>query len=216
MALFPFRHTPEGLAYGDKPHWLPAADGQAPTVGIPVRLLGVDAPEARYGGASRDNPGKLDGALASFLAKAGDGLDAGLKAHLEKRLVNGASTRQVAAGEAAWRHFEEMVKRRLDRGTSKSGKPLAPRSLFCMASKAPFDRHGRLHAYVNASYDRKEREAIPPARRPTFNLEMLQAGQAVSLLVYPNLPGAADLELVQAAVRTEGVLEGGRGGPAPL
>jgi hypothetical protein len=139
--------------------------------------------------------------MASFLTKEGAGLDAGLRAHLDKRLGDNACTRQILAGEAAWKHFESIVTKRLDRGKGKSGKPLSPRSLFCMASKEVFDRYGRLLAYVNASYEKKEREAIPPAKRPTFNLEMIQDGQAVSLLIHPNIPKPADLELVQAAVR---------------
>lgn len=56
-------------------------------------------------------------------------------------------------------------------------------------------------AYVNGVYEKKERETIPESKHPTFNLQMLQEGQAVSLLIYPNIPKPADLELVQTAVR---------------
>jgi endonuclease YncB( thermonuclease family) len=201
MTQFKFRYTPEALAYGDKPHWVSSTDGDTPTVTIPVRMLGMDAPELHYGGATEKNPGKLDAAMEGFLAGAGAGLDPGLRKHLAKCLVHQPSTRQILAGKAAWEHFEALAKARLDRGVAKNGKPRVPRSLFCMASKEVFDRYGRLLAYVNASYEKKEREEIPAAQRPTFNLEMLEDGHGVSLLIYPNIPKPADLKLVQSAVR---------------
>jgi len=73
--------------------------------------------------------------------------------------------------------------------------------MFVMVAEEVFDRYGRLLAYVNGAYEKKERETIPESKRPTFNLQMLQEGQAVSLLIYPNIPKPADLELVQTAVR---------------
>ena len=76
-----------------------------------------------------------------------------------------------------------------------------PRKIFVMASKDVFDHNGRLLAYVNAAYAKKDRDKLPPAKRPTFNLQMMQDGYAVSLLIYPNIPKPDDLQLVQIAVR---------------
>jgi endonuclease YncB( thermonuclease family) len=200
MPNFPFQTIAEHLAFGDKPIWVSATDGDTPTIQLPIRMLGMDAPELHYAGATKENPGKYDGALASFLAKSGKQLDAGLRKYLAPRLTDQASTRQIQAGEAAYKHFDEMVKARLDRGLGKNGKPLTPRRLFVMVSRQVFDRYGRLLAYVNASYEKKEREKLPPAKRLTFNLQMIKDGHAVSLLIYPNVPKAADLKLVQTAV----------------
>ena len=75
------------------------------------------------------------------------------------------------------------------------------RKLFIMVSSDAFDRYGRLLAYVNATYKKGELESLPPAKRPTFNLQILHDGYAVSLLIYPNIPMPSDLELVQSAVK---------------
>ena len=90
---------------------------------------------------------------------------------------------------------------RLDKGTTKTGKPLKPRKLFLMVSNDVFDQNGRLLAYIAPSYSKEERESIKPEKRPTFNLQMVQDGWAVSLLIYPNIPKPLDLKLVQGAVK---------------
>jgi hypothetical protein len=164
-------------------------------------MLGMDAPEFHYLGADEDTPGKYDADLAGFLEGAGQQLDAGLKVYLAPRLSNQASTRQINAGKTAYEHFLNLVKVRLDRGLDSQGTPRRPRRLFMMAAEEVFDRNGRLLAYINAAYTREERETIPPAQRPTFNLQMMQDGHSVSLLIFPNVPKPSDLALVQEAVR---------------
>lgn len=201
MAAFPFHYTPENLAVGDKPIWVSATDGDTPTVELPIRMLGIDAPELHYAGADDAHPAKYDAALASFLTNAGKQLEPGLKQHLAPRLTDRASTRQIEAGRASFDHFQTIVEARLDRGIGKNGKPLKPRRLFVMVAPQVFDNHGRFLAYVNAAYEKAEREKIPPEKRPTFNLQMMRDGQAVSLLIYPNIPKPDDLKLVQSAVR---------------
>jgi hypothetical protein len=89
----------------------------------------------------------------------------------------------------------------LDRGKGSNGKPLTPRKLFVMVAQEVFDKYGRLLAYVNAAYEKKELAAIPPEKRPTFNLQMCQDGHATSLLIYPNIPKPQDLKLLKAAVK---------------
>ncbi len=201
MTNFQFNYTPENLAVADKPIWVSATDGDTPTMQLPIRMLGMDAPEFHYAGATEANPGKYNVPMESFLAQNGQDLSPGLKEHLKKRLAGNPCTRQISAGKAAFDHFQDIAKQRLDRGVGKSGKPLAPRKLFIMVSQDVFDRYGRLLAYVNAAYEKKEREEIPVADRPTFNLQMMQDGHAVSLLIYPNIPKPADLKLVQNAVK---------------
>jgi len=201
MSSFTFSYEPEHLKFGDKPIWVSATDGDTPTVQLPIRMLGMDAPELHYKGASAKNPGKYDAAMERFLTSFGRGLNTGLKKHLEKRLKNKPCTFQIEAGKTAFEHFEKMVQERLDRGIGANGKPLKPRRLFVMVSEEVFDRHGRLLAYVNAAYTKKERENIPLTKRPTFNLQMVQEGHAISLLIYPNIPKPADLKLMQTAVK---------------
>ena len=196
---FPIHYTPESLALGDKPRFVSATDGDTPTVQMPIRMLGMDTPELHYRGASESNPGKFDAAFASFLTKAGKGLDPGLKAYLKKRLRQGASTRHIKAGKAAATHFQDTVADRLKRISEHSGKELTPRTLFVMVAAEVFDSRGRMLAYINASYTKKERDQIPASKRPTFNLQMIRDGHATSLLIYPNVPKPADLTLVRNA-----------------
>jgi endonuclease YncB( thermonuclease family) len=207
MSSFAFQYDPENLAVSDRPSWVSATDGDTPTMQLPIRMLGMDAPEFHYGGATEKNPGKFDSELASFLSKSGKNLDSGLQKHLQDRLKSKACTRQIEAGKKAFDHFQEIVKKRLDRGNGKNDKPLKPRKLFIMAPKEVFDHYRRFLAYVNAEYEKKEREALPPEKRPTFNLQMIQDGQGVNLVIYSNIPKPDDLKLVQKAVhdaRTKG------------
>ena len=200
MPAFKLTYEPENLALADKASWVSSTDGDTPTIQTPVRMLGMDAPELHFGGASETNPGKFDLPFESFLKNAGRTLPAGLQKHLGKRLAGKACTRHIEAGKAALEHFEAIVATRLDRGLGGNGKPLQPRRLFVMASNEVFDRYGRFLCYLNANYTRAERESIPAAKRPTFNLHMMQDGHAASLLIYPNVPKPDDLALVRKAV----------------
>jgi endonuclease YncB( thermonuclease family) len=193
-------YTPETLALGDKPRFIEATDGDTPTIQTPIRMLGMDAPELHYGGANENNPGKFDAPFSGFLAGSGKNLDAGLKAHLAKRLDAAASTRHINAGAAASLHFKAIVAERLKLVSEKTGKLLTPRRLFTMVSQQVFDRYGRLLAYVAPSYTKQERDAVAPEKRPTFNLQMMQDGHATSLIIYPNLPKPDGLTLVHKAV----------------
>ena len=38
---------------------------------LPPRMLGMDAPEYHYAGATKNNPGKFDAVVATFLQKEG-------------------------------------------------------------------------------------------------------------------------------------------------
>ncbi len=202
MSLFPFHYSPEHVKTADKPVWVRATDGDTPTLEMPIRMLGMDAPELHYSGATENKPGKYDAAMQKFLKTAGKDLDRGLKNHLKNRLSDKPCTRHIKAGKAAFEYFTDMTKTRLDRGVGKSGRPLTPRKIFIMASTEVFDDYGRMLAYVNAAYEKEEREKIPSAERPTFNLQMMRDGHAASLIIYPNIPKTADLELVQAMGKT--------------
>ena len=48
---YPIRYQPEALALGDKPKFVSATDGDTPTIQVPIRMLGMDAPELHYAGA---------------------------------------------------------------------------------------------------------------------------------------------------------------------
>jgi len=199
---FPIKYEPEKLALGDSPKFVSATDGDTPTIRLPIRMLGIDAPELHYGGATENNPGKFDVEMEKFLTAKGKHLDAGLRAYLKKRLKAKPSTRHINAGKAAFDHYQTIVAERLDRGVSAhTGKPLVPRTLFTMISEQVFDKYSRMLAYVAPSYTKEERDKTPESKRPTFNLQMVQDGHAISLLIFPNVPKNADLERMRDAVR---------------
>jgi endonuclease YncB( thermonuclease family) len=164
-------------------------------------MLGMDAPELHYQGATEKTPGKYDAKMEKFLKAEGKDLDVALKKHLENRLKDKPSTRQIQDGKEAFGHFMDIVTERLDRGVGKNGKKLTPRKIFIMAPQEVFDRYGRLLAYINAAYEKSELKKIPLSKRPTFNLQMIQNGHGVSLTIYPNIPKPDDLKMVQDAVK---------------
>jgi len=215
---YPIRYVPEGLALGDKPKFIEATDGDTPTIQVPIRMLGMDAPELHYAGASENNPGKFDKEMEKFASAKGKKLDPALLAYLKPRLKAKPSTRHIQAGRRAFDHFEQIRAQRLDRGkNARTGKPLVPRRLFTMVSTQVFDRYGRLLAYVAPAYTKAERDRIPESKRPTFNLQMMRDGHAISLLIYPNVPKPADLARVRDAVRSARQYKRGFwGGAAPL
>lgn len=198
---FKLDYIPEHLKLGDEAGLVSTTDGDTPKIDIPVRMLGIDAPELHYLGADKAHPGKFDADFVGFLANAGQNLNAGLKAYLAPRLLNNASTRQITSGDTAHAHFDEILKTRLAR-VGVHGQPLVNRKLFIMVAEEIFDKHGRMLAYINANYTAEERAAIPEINRPTFNLQMMQDGHATSLLIYPNVPKESDLKLIQAAINT--------------
>lgn len=160
MPVVSFPYKPEHLAFGDKPVWVSATDGDTPTLQFPVRMLGIDAPELHYQGASSTTPSKYDVPFSTFLTAAGKDLDAGLKQYLAKKLLNNACTRHIAAGQATFEHFQAMAQKRLAR-TGKNGKPITPRHIFAMVAEEVFDRHGRMLAYINGAYEKKNVRRFP-------------------------------------------------------
>jgi endonuclease YncB( thermonuclease family) len=47
---------PENRAFGDKPIWISATDGDTPTIQLPIRMMGMDAPELHYVSATKITP----------------------------------------------------------------------------------------------------------------------------------------------------------------
>lgn len=127
-------YKPEALEVGDKPKFVSATDGDTPTLTMPVRMLGMDAPELHYGGATESNPGKYDDAFSKFVSKQGAGLSDELKDYLAERLDDAVSTRHIQAGKVAFEHFEKIREERLRRVSDKTGKLMEPRRLFTMVS----------------------------------------------------------------------------------
>jgi len=175
-------------------------DGDTIVIKEGIRTLGIDAPEIHFP-TYNTPPAKHDKLLADLSKRLKQlRVQDGLARYLAPRLVNSAGTRHGAAGIEATEALQDMMAKRLERRSEKTGKVLTPRDLYIQVASEVFDKYGRVLAYIAPEYTRQERRQIPPAKRPTFNLEMLQAGWATSIIIYPNIPKPADLALVQAVI----------------
>lgn len=181
------------ISYAGEPH-----DGDTPYVKFPVRMLGIDTPETSYPGvgASSKSNDKLK-ELADLLATEKYNVNKKLVEFLLPKLATGqAGTLQQAQGEKAKTFFNERLNVRL---TKPGGKK---RNLFLHTSKEPFDAYGRILAYVAPKFSKTELVGLPYRERYTFNYDMVEAGWAAPLLIYPNLPNNRDLNLVHSAAKT--------------
>ena len=146
--------------------YLKAADGDTPYVSMPIRMLSIDTPEVHYPGNQK--PSKHDAKLAQFATWIQQGkapLSEGLGQYLYPKLVTGtAGTLQEEQGHSATDKFKELIEEKLTRPSGRK------RSVFLRAANQPFDRYGRLLAYMAPSYSAEERTSMSRKERATFNL----------------------------------------------
>ncbi|MDY6865500.1 MAG: thermonuclease family protein [Halobacteriota archaeon] len=180
-----------------KKSYLKATDGDTPYVSVPIRMLSIDTPEIHYPG--NQSPSTYDGRLKrlSDWIKDGDApINKDLGEHIIPKIATGkAGTLQKDQGKEASDHFKEIIDEALTR--PKGTK----RKVFLYASEEHFDAYGRLLAYMSPQYSSKELAAMPPERRSTFNLRMVESGWAAPFLIYPSIPKHADLVRFQTGGR---------------
>lgn len=175
-------------------------DGDTVFINEGIRMLGIDTPEIHFPGRSR--PSNHDEALQNLSNELTEaGVNTRLASHLRQRLRRHAGTRQLEQGEAATEALRNSVDRRLARYSDRTGNRIRDRDLYIQVASDVFDHYGRMLAYIAPSYTRRERQEIPPSRRPTFNLQMLRLGWATTIFIYPNIPKREDLLLARSAVR---------------
>lgn len=170
-------------------------DGDTPYAKVPIRMLGIDTPETSYPGVgpANNSDDKLK-ELGDLLASGKYNVKKELVNHLLPKLATGkAGSLQREQGLAAKQYFSQQLDKRL---TKSSGRK---RNLFLRTSKEHFDRYGRLLAYAAPKFSKNELINMPFEERVTFNYQMVKAGWASSLLIYPNLPKNRDLNLVRKA-----------------
>ena len=63
------------------------------------------------------------------------------------------------------------------------------------SADVPFDRFGRLLAYVAPSYSKTERAQMTRRERATFNLDLIESGWATPFILFPSIPGELDLPI---------------------
>ena len=109
----------------------------------------------------------------------------------------------IAQGKQALQAFESLTQTRLKRPSGTN------RPIFVRIADQPFDSYGRLLAYVAPEYSAAERQGLSRRDRATFNLDMVAAGWAATLVIFPSIPNEIDLPMLQEEARA--AVEQGRG-----
>lgn len=172
-------------------------DGDTPSIRMPVRMLSIDTPEITAG--SEDGARRVDekfAQLAEWIEQRPNEIpiSRAFAEYLLPKLATGkAGTLQFSQGTAA----AEFAK------ANAAGRLALPggrqRTLFVRTAESPFDTNGRLLAYVAPNFSKTELATLTREERSTFNLDMVRAGWAVPFVIYPSIPGEADLPLFLAA-----------------
>lgn len=177
--------------------YLRSTDGDTPSVSVSIRMLSIDAPEVHYPG--RAAPSKADEDLAQLAAWIEQGrapVSDALAAYLHPRLATGrAGSLQESHGKQAFAVFEQMLERLLTRPNGSK------RELYMQTADEQFDSYGRLLAYIAPSYTAEERERLSKWERASFNLLMVRAGWAATMIIYPSIPRYEDLVMFRDAAK---------------
>ncbi len=183
--------------------FLRVTDGDTPYISMSVRMLSIDAPEVHYPG--RTPPSRHDASLAELADWIQQGkapISDDLAAYLHPRLATGqAGTLHERQGQQAAATFKQMLDQMLTRPGGSQ------RSLFIRTADERFDQYGRLLAYIAPSYSRDELARMSPWERATFNLLLVRAGWAATLIIYPSLPKYEDLVMLRDGAK-EAYLKG--------
>lgn len=172
------------------------SDGDTPTLRMPVRMLSVDTPEVTA--HSEEGAGRVDAKfveLANWIRQGLAPITQGLANHLLPRLETGhAGTLQFTQGKSASAWSQTNVETRLTRPDGSK------RALFIRTVEPPFENNHRLLAYLAPNYTPTELATMTLTQRSTFNLDLIRSGWAAPFIIFPSIPGEADLSLfVQTA-----------------
>ncbi|MBA2848456.1 nuclease [Thermosulfuriphilus ammonigenes] len=191
---------PKGLeldSLGSK-KFLRATDGDTPYVSISIRMLSIDTPEVHYPGNQK--PSKHDKKLTQlgeWLKEGKVPIKDSLAEYLYPKLASGkAGSLQEKQGRLAAEYFRKLLEKRLSDPQKKR-----KRGIFLRTADKPFDRYGRLLAYMAPYYTPEERARMSRKDRATFNLLMVESGWAAPFLIYPSLPRYQDLVLFWEAAK---------------
>jgi endonuclease YncB( thermonuclease family) len=191
--------TPTGInldQIGSK-QFLDVTDGDTPTIKMSIRMLSIDTPEKRKTNSGIKDDAELEDLFADLAVwiKSGQApVLTELAAHLLPRLKKSLPVeRHTKQGQAASEEHKRLVEEKLSRPSGRK------RNLFVRIADRPFDRYGRLLAYVAPDYTNEERAKMTRRERATFNFLMAETGWAAPFIVYPNIPGELDLPIFREA-----------------
>lgn len=169
---------------------LEVTDANTLVMRLDIRLINIDSPEVHY-------PEGRDVALQDKVLEglpklaAWKNLPEELRGYLLPRLEK-AGTHQKGWGLEAKAAFEAMVREAVTVEGKRTKKPL-----FFALPPAPFDRNGRILAYVGPYVPSDERGDAPPP--PSFNLRLIQEGLAAPYMHIKNIPKKEDVDLAMKA-----------------
>ncbi len=173
---------------------LRGVDGDTVNIDQSVRMVSIDTPESRLGGAPATAQATLDRCRARLEAGEFDEIDQPLRQHLLDRLTPNAAERHLSAGTRAGAEFNRMRAERLQ-VNPQTGKT----KVGVVVTGEVIEENGRLLGYITPWFT----PPLPPRddpRRRTFNLELIETGWAAFFPVDPSLPRDNDLNLaLQAA-----------------
>ena len=193
--------TPQGVtldSVGTK-RLVDISDGDTPNIRMNIRMLSIDTPEKAPTGSIRNREAlqTLFGEVAGWIADGRSPVPDSLASHLAPRLARtDAVEAHLAQGAQATLAHEALVTERLRRPSGRM------RTLFVRVGEQPFDSYGRLLAYVAPNYSPEERASLSRHDRATFNLLMVERGWAAPFVLFPSIPGEADLPMLRDAART--------------
>ncbi|MEJ3652849.1 thermonuclease family protein [Actinomycetes bacterium KLBMP 9759] len=170
-------------------------DGDTVDIEQSVRMVSIDTPESKVGGAPATAQATLDRCRERLLSGAYDAIPASLRDHLVARLTPDAALRHLTAGRRAGDEFTRMRGERLvfdAEGDAKVG---------VIVTGEVIEENGRLLAYVTPWLE----PPLPPRddpRRRTFNLQLIEEGWAVLFPIYPSLPRDDDLNTALKAAES--------------
>lgn len=209
MALSVF-WTPDGITLDSirKKKFIDITDGDSINIKMPVRMLSIDTPEKKVTktrqGLSKDDMRNLMDPLVKWIEDGQSPVQDVLADHLLPRLRRPeVAETHWAQGKSASTAHEAIVDKRLAKPNGKE------RSMFVRVADEPFDRYGRLLAYLAPSYTADERKRMTRRERATFNFLFLESGWSASFIIYPSIPGEKDLLMAQEAGKS--AIENGRG-----
>ncbi len=152
---------------------LRGVDGDTVNIDQSVRMVSIDTPESRLGGAPATAEATLDRRRARLETGEFDEIDQPLRQHLLDRLTSGAADRHLTAGARAAAEFDRMRAQRSEIDPQTRGAKVG-----VIVTGEVIEENGRLLGYITPWFT----PPLPPRddpRRRTFNLELIETDWTV-------------------------------------
>ncbi|MBX9777793.1 MAG: hypothetical protein K2Y71_25730 [Xanthobacteraceae bacterium] len=211
-------YVPALIAAGSNAERLKRAVKDGDTMGVafngsqPIRFLGIDTPEKKYGAPFRldrngepifisiggQNAAAWDAYLQAAVTPGGEhtvALSAPLRQRLAQRIAPGVAQNHATLADKASKSLFSLVSK--DIGDLFGGNPDSFEIFGAMAHET-FDVYGRVLAFLRP----EQRDAPPHQRLPSYNTRQLAEGMALPYFIWPNIDPFRKAGLISEAVFT--------------